>query len=71
MLKIRTIFFSILLLIGVAAGSYFAVLAKPATSASTAPVSENSCPARPASLSTQDLWKILNGRYERRVNLPW
>ena len=71
MLKIRMIFFSILLLIAAAAGSYFSVLAKPATTASTTSVAAISCQVHPAYLSTEDLRKILNGRYERRINLPW
>ena len=72
MFKIRTIFFSVLIFLAAALGSYYAVMAKSSTSTSTSLVAANTCPA-PSSfnLSNQDLWKILNGRYARRVNLPY
>jgi hypothetical protein len=73
MLKIRTIVMAVLLTSAVAVGSYFAVLAVPAAAKSTTAGSVSSCPVvhSATALSEQDLWRILNGRYERRVRLPY
>ena len=71
MLKIRTIYLSTLLSIVVATGTYFVVMAVPAASKTTPASSGYTCPVvHPTSLSEQDLRKILDGRYENRVNLP-
>jgi len=69
MLNIRIVILSVVLMFVVAGATYFAVTASPSA------VSANSAPTCPvihtaSSLSTQALWDILNGRYERRVGLP-
>ena len=70
MSTIRTTIMSVVLVLVVASAVYFAAVPLPAMAARPAA----SCPltnVNPASLSTEQLWKILNGRYERRIGLPY
>jgi hypothetical protein len=70
MSTIRTTIMSVVLVLVVASAAYFAAVPLPAMAARPAAsclLSGNST----SSLSTQALWKILNGRYERRVALPY
>jgi hypothetical protein len=70
MSTIRTIILSVVLTLVVTAAIYFAAVPLPVMAAKPAA----SCPVpniSAASLSNQDLWRILNGRYERRVSLPY
>jgi len=70
MSKIRITILSAIFVLTVAVAVYFAAVPSPAMAAQAGA----SCPvARPSasSLTVQELWKILNGRYERRVGLPY
>ena len=70
MLKIRTVTLSVVLVLILAGAIYFGVAASPAaiSVSSTAPT----CPVvHESHLSTQELRDTLNGRYERRVGLPY
>ena len=70
MSTIRTTILSVALVLVVTVAVYFAAAPLPVMAAQPAA----SCPvtsASASSLSTQELWKILNGRYERRVGLPY
>ena len=70
MLNIRTTILSLVLMLVLTGAIYFTVAASPAaTSASSA---TTTCPAvHGAYFSTQELKDTLNGRYERRVGLPY
>jgi len=70
MSTIRTTILSVVLVLFVTVAVYFAAVpltAKAAQPAASCPIASTSA----SSLSTQELWKILNGRYERRVGLPY
>jgi len=68
MSAIRTTLLSIVLVIVIGVGAYLAAVPLPAMAASSVPAS---CPLVGASsFSTQQLWDMLNARYERRVGLP-
>ncbi len=66
MLNIRIIVLLAVLMSVVAGATYFAASAS-ASASSDIPT----CPVvHPASYTSEALWDILNGRYERRVGLP-
>ena len=70
MSKIRTAILSVVLALVVTVAIYVASVPLPVSAAQPGV----SCPApKPTAsgLSTEQLWKILNGRYERRVALPY
>ncbi len=70
MSTIRTTIMSVILVLFVAGAVYFAAVPLPAMAAQPAA----SCPVpgvSASSLSTQALWNIINGRYERRIRLPY
>ena len=68
MFTLRIIVLSTLLIFAVAAIGYFAVA--PTYAMATESASEACTAVSSTSLSIQELWDILNGRYERRVGLP-
>jgi hypothetical protein len=70
MSTIRTTIMSVVLSLVVAAAIYFTAAPRPVMAAQPGA----SCPVihpSATSLSTEELWKILNGRYERSVGLPY
>lgn len=69
MLNIRTLILSIVLTFALAVMGYFTVA--PTYAMATESTSETCTAASAPSLSIQELKDILNGRYERRVGLPY
>ncbi len=69
MSAIRATIMSLVLVLVVTAAVYFAAVPLPAMAAKPAA----SCPVPGVSafsLSNEALWNILNGRYQRRIDLP-